>query len=91
VGGISPESSHRLRFDGVSCRDRRVRREDAVAANEIDVRFEDAGGESGHEVQGLEEHVGGAIAIRGFELGPAGRSPPVRAAVRPFAASWARY
>ena len=46
---------------------RAVRSEDPVVADEVDARFGDKGSEAGHKIQWLEEHVGGAIAIGGFE------------------------
>ena len=37
-----------------------------IKSDQIDARFGDECGEAGHEVQGLEEHVGGAVQVKGF-------------------------
>ena len=45
-----------------------VRCKDAVEACEVDSRLRYQRSEFGDEVQRLEDHMGGAIAVRSFEL-----------------------
>ncbi len=46
---------------------RAIRRKDAVVADEVDAGFGNECREAGHQIERLEEHLGGAIAVRGFE------------------------
>ncbi len=43
-----------------------VRCKDAVIAREVDPRARDQGGQLGDEIQGLEDDVGGAVAVGSF-------------------------
>ena len=55
-----------LGYDAMSLA--RVGGEHAVIAKQVDSRAGNEGGESGNEVQRLEQHMGGAIGERAFEL-----------------------
>ena len=46
-----------------------------IKSDPIDARFGDECGEAGHEVQGLEEHVGGGVAMRGLVKQALGVTP----------------
>ncbi len=45
-----------------------IGREQAVVAQEMASRAGDEGGESGDEIQGLKQHVGGTVGVRMLEL-----------------------